>query len=144
MAGKPFRFPLQAVLDVRQREAETAERNLARAAARRREAERRLADAERALAEAVPPSTPLAMRRYGVHRNALRDALDAARTTASQTRGAELAALKELHARQRPKEALLTLADSARSAHESEALAAEQNALDEHATTAYWRKAQAA
>lgn len=145
MPGKTFRFSLQKVLDLRQREAEEAERALGRAVRARREQEEHLAAlrARRAATcDAAPGGAlgPATLRRHAGYLDDLRRAeLDAARRLDRLVREEE-AARHALAARRQPEEALHTLRDQEATAHRRTQAEAELAFLDEQAVSGHVRK----
>jgi flagellar FliJ protein len=149
MAGKTFRFSLQRVLDLREREAEEAERALARAVRARREKEEVLAAARRRRAEAcAPPATgpldPAALRRRAGFLDDLRRAEGEAARQLDRLRRQEAEARRALMARRRPEEALRVLRDNEATAHRRAQDEAELAFLDEQAVAGHTRKQRTA
>ncbi len=147
MAGRKFRFSLDAVLRLRRHEAEQAERALAQVARLRQDREAHLAAAEDAL-RALPDAaglagTPADFRRTAAARSEVMDVRAQARRALEAARQREGAARRALVEARRPEEALESLRERQEEAHRQAALRAEAGVLDEHATAAYCRQLRA-
>lgn len=144
---KPFKFRAQAALDLRQRELDEAQRQLARAEELRDAARRRLHEAEAAVAGARTQATDahrtatdvtaLQWYRFWILRLDHERSACAA-TLAAREQDVAKAAAACTRARQR-RESLVRFRTRARAAHEEAEQAAEMKLIDELATRRYAR-----
>ena len=150
MPGKPFRFSLQSVSDLREREAEQAEQQLAQALQRCARQEAAVQSAEAHLA-AVVAGMEAACRR-GLHavrqheafrRDARRAVQQAQRLLESHRRQVEQAR-RVLQLRKTAQETLVTLRDHEQVQHQAAHLSAEAAHLDEQALSIYLRRQRSA
>lgn len=145
MAGKSFRFPLQTVLTLREREAEAAAAALGEAARARRAQEEHLeaTRARRAAAAVVPTGrlAPADLRRQAGFLTDLRLAEREAERDLGQLARREEEARRTLSEKRRPELALRTLRDAQHEAFRAAEESAERRLLDEQAVARYARRA---
>lgn len=146
MPSKSFRFSLQSVADLREREAEQAEQQLAQALFRCAQQEAAVREAETRLQEVVEGMNAACMRglqavrqQEGFRRDARRAVQQAQRLLDSHRRQAEQAR-RVLQLRKTAQETLETLRTSEKDKHHAAHLSAEMAHLDEQALSIYLRR----
>ena len=151
MGGRPFRFRAQAALDLRTRELEEAQRQLARAVEVRETARRRVTDADAsavaartaaAQAQRTPGQTNFEWYRSWILRLD-HERRTLATTLAERAADAERASVACTAARVR-RESLERFRDKARAAHAAAEQAADMKLIDELATRRYAVRQQSA
>lgn len=151
MAGRTFRFSLQNVLELRRREADSAELELSHAVRARRDQEAALEEVRRHRASACDaagasgrtPSDPASLRRSAGFLDDLRASEHEAGRRLERLLREEAEARRALVARRRPEEALRLLRDREADAHHRAIAEAEMAFLDEQAITGHARRQRA-